>query len=431
MVETSRFSLWKEITWRRATTLAGIPWFLLGAFNIIKSEFFPRELQDKLQFAKINPWPWWAWLLMSMAIVIAVTLEGAYGVIRKRDNDITLLSNKIEELTTSEFRARADFIKRSTEIISLQGQAQNKQAENDSLEDLLKHYYRLCGEPGSLRYRLANLAHDIYRLIEEKGPAPVIPTGATRDERQDFIFKVISPYTSGLNGRFNVRFAQKLIWARDQLAEFNLIDFELNRLIGINGHHPKEICQIAERLLMLALRMDIEENHKKAQIDGPSEFRQKSNPLPAVRPKVVPVDFGTVPERTFAALTITNDGEPAYEVSILPVNIGTSLSTAYESFGRLAKDDHRHIDVKIETQEQKFVVANDLSKEMLRQKVRKAPMLIRYRDADHWYISKCSIEIDTVKDSHISVHFDGQELAETLGDSKDKLNRPKSVTDEI
>lgn len=119
--------------------LAAIPWALLGAFNVIKGEFFSRDIQDKWQVARINPWPWWAWLLMSIAIVLAVTLEGAYRVVRNRERDNGLLAKKIAELTEAESKARAEFLRRSTEIIGLGQDLQKAQTSIVEKDKSLSH----------------------------------------------------------------------------------------------------------------------------------------------------------------------------------------------------------------------------------------------------------------------------------------------------
>lgn len=113
--------------------LAAIPWGILTAFSFIKSEFFTHDLQDKWQLIKINPWPWWAWSLVTMVIIIAVILEGTYRVVSNREKDNGLLVSKITELTNAEFKARADCLRRSTEIIGLQ-QELTKARENNGLQ---------------------------------------------------------------------------------------------------------------------------------------------------------------------------------------------------------------------------------------------------------------------------------------------------------
>jgi hypothetical protein len=80
----ARLSLWREIAWRPALALAGIPWGCLAAYNLLKSEFVPLDQQAKLQIRNILPWPWRVWALMSLGILVFVILEGAYRVIRNR-----------------------------------------------------------------------------------------------------------------------------------------------------------------------------------------------------------------------------------------------------------------------------------------------------------------------------------------------------------
>jgi hypothetical protein len=219
MTETSRGKVWKEIAFKPAIGFVTVPWVIMGGFNLVKSEWLSRELQDKWQLRILNPWPWWAWSLISSAILIVVILESSYRVIRERESETEVLREDLQKQTKAARDADANFIRRSNEIITLQGLVQNKQVEIESVEDSLKLYYELCGDMDSMRFRVIRLAHDIYRFLEEKGPVPEIPSEVTPDERQKFIVKFVMPFSQTLNGGFKTRFSQKLIWARDELEQ--------------------------------------------------------------------------------------------------------------------------------------------------------------------------------------------------------------------
>src|SRR5438270_2209491 len=137
MPRTARGATWKEIAWKPALALAAIPWAVMCGFNAVNGEFFSREYQDKWQLRYLSSWPWWAWALISFAILVGVIGEGAFRAIRKREFQIGGLNEELQKQIQAERQATADFLRRSTEIINLRGEVENKKSEIDGLNSSL------------------------------------------------------------------------------------------------------------------------------------------------------------------------------------------------------------------------------------------------------------------------------------------------------
>lgn len=83
-----RFHSWKEIFWRKAVALIAGAWFVIGVWDLIKSELLPDRYQA-LTVVKMTPhMQWRTWLIVTLAIVILVLLEGAHAAIQKRNVQI-------------------------------------------------------------------------------------------------------------------------------------------------------------------------------------------------------------------------------------------------------------------------------------------------------------------------------------------------------
>lgn len=107
-----RGKLWREIAWRPALALTAIPWALMGAYNLLKSEFMPMGLQEKWQLRNLIRLPWWAWALASLFILAFVILESAYRVMRKREAEI----NKRDVALEAETKAAREATQKSEQL---------------------------------------------------------------------------------------------------------------------------------------------------------------------------------------------------------------------------------------------------------------------------------------------------------------------------
>jgi hypothetical protein len=87
-----RYDSWKEIFWRKAVGLIAAAYFLLGLWDLFKSEFLPEQYQS-LTIVKVTPHlSWRTWVIGMLAISILVPLEGAHAAIQKRNNAIEQLT---------------------------------------------------------------------------------------------------------------------------------------------------------------------------------------------------------------------------------------------------------------------------------------------------------------------------------------------------
>lgn len=132
--------------------------------------------------------------------------------------------------------------------------------------------------------------------------------------------------------------------------------------------------------------------------------------LPALRPKIVPVRYGKLPSQTFSGLIIANDGEPAYEVSIPPVHVGSSILEVEGRRARLTKDDGEiYCKVWIRRDDRSTTTGNDLLAEMIFEKLTDISVQINYKDNDNRrYATECKLNRDVSVKGGIEVQFVGQ-----------------------
>lgn len=99
---TKRIPVWREILWRPATLLVSVPWFLVRAYDLYRTEFISPEKQAALQLRNWIPGPWWVWAMLSLAIALCVVLEGAYRAVRKREQELAALGETVAATDRSE-----------------------------------------------------------------------------------------------------------------------------------------------------------------------------------------------------------------------------------------------------------------------------------------------------------------------------------------
>jgi hypothetical protein len=161
-------------------------------------------------------------------------------------------------------------------------------------------------------------------------------------------------------------------------------------------------------------------NHEKREATalfvryGRPLLTQGKTEMPALRPKVVPVRFIKPPTQTFAGLMIANDGEPAYDVSISPVQIGTSTLEIEGGYPRLIKNEgEQYCRVWIRKENRGVATGNDLLSEFVSQGLTEISLIIRYKDGDNrWYVTECKLERDVLTSNGIAVKYVSQKLSE-------------------
>jgi hypothetical protein len=135
--------------------------------------------------------------------------------------------------------------------------------------------------------------------------------------------------------------------------------------------------------------------------------------LPAKYPKVRPVSYGQKSEENSRiGLIVTNDGEPAYDISIPAIQVGQFKIKITSLFTRLSKEEGPKLcAVSIENPTGTLFSGEALADVMRLQDAGRIPFSIRFRDSDgHWYVTRCSLELETtmmggIVNLHITARF--------------------------
>lgn len=95
----SRWSFWREVLWRWPLALIALPWALWGVAAFVRDEIIEPTNPERYHLGAMLRrlgWPWWIWALASLAILVILTLEGAYRAVRKREDAIGELRSDLE-----------------------------------------------------------------------------------------------------------------------------------------------------------------------------------------------------------------------------------------------------------------------------------------------------------------------------------------------
>jgi hypothetical protein len=133
--------------------------------------------------------------------------------------------------------------------------------------------------------------------------------------------------------------------------------------------------------------------------------------LPEIRPRIVAVSYSRIAAVPALGFIVANDGEPAYEVSISDVQVGTSVVVFEGVCPRMDNRSSTEWRVLIKHDHGGFSTGNSLRDEMVRQGVGEIAVPIRYKDGNGLrYVSHCRIELNASATNGITVRNDGQEL---------------------
>lgn len=93
-----RATIWHALLWRRSFGILLFAYAIVGLYDLLVSQVLSEDLQDKLpRVADLIPaWPWWAWPLAGLALLLLLTLEGAYHEISRRDAALGVQRNRDE-----------------------------------------------------------------------------------------------------------------------------------------------------------------------------------------------------------------------------------------------------------------------------------------------------------------------------------------------
>jgi hypothetical protein len=97
---TERLFAWKEIFWGKALLIGATLWFVLGAWDLIKSELLPEKYQSWTLVALTPHLQWRTWVIALLAVLLGVLLEGAHAAIQKRDKANADLQEQMVKQTT-------------------------------------------------------------------------------------------------------------------------------------------------------------------------------------------------------------------------------------------------------------------------------------------------------------------------------------------
>jgi hypothetical protein len=104
-----RLESWNEIFWKKAVGIAAFLWFLLGLWDLTKSELLPDEYQSWTVVKHTPHMSWRTWVIGILVILIVVLLEGANTAIRKRNAAIENLAEASQQQQTPQNVLRRDW----------------------------------------------------------------------------------------------------------------------------------------------------------------------------------------------------------------------------------------------------------------------------------------------------------------------------------
>lgn len=108
---SERLASWKEIFWGKAVGIAAAFWLILGAWDLFKSEFLPEQYQS-WTVVKLTPHlSWRTWIILLLATLLLVSLEGAHAAMQKRDKANAELMLKLAGTLNRQKETRNAFAK--------------------------------------------------------------------------------------------------------------------------------------------------------------------------------------------------------------------------------------------------------------------------------------------------------------------------------
>jgi hypothetical protein len=98
-----RLSSWREIFCGRALFIGTTLWFVLGAWDLVKSEFLPEKYQSWTVVTLTPHLKWSMWALILLVILVGVLLEGSHAALRERDKVNAELQSEIVKQTVAAY----------------------------------------------------------------------------------------------------------------------------------------------------------------------------------------------------------------------------------------------------------------------------------------------------------------------------------------
>ena len=149
--------------------------------------------------------------------------------------------------------------------------------------------------------------------------------------------------------------------------------------------------------------------------------------LPAIRPRVIAVQYGSRQSDKRSGLFLVNEGEPAYDISVPSVQFGSAKLVFHASdIPRLVKSDGEQLcEASIEQSPGHSLLGNGLFSEMIAQHITEIEIPIRYKDGDNiYYVTTCKIERDVTAKGGLAVRYVHQRLTsvETASPARIKVS---------
>lgn len=238
--------------------------------------------------------------------------------------------------------------------------------------------------------RVGQIAQELRQFLREQGPVPKIGShdSQTIHESIKKAWKINSERVLRIHDGYMARFHDKVEKIIFDLGAIDIRDWDLNNLVNKATHGDDDIESIADRLLALGSQLAIQEYASHFQVQSTS----------AVRPKVVPADFGPeVPNSALFGLWIVNDGEPAYDITIPEFPFGRSKIYVKTAIPRLGSGERKFCEMWIAKSKNFSVGIGSLYEEMGKLEVDEIGFEIHYKDNStppRWYTTKSKLERD-------------------------------------
>lgn len=131
-----------------------------------------------------------------------------------------------------------------------------------------------------------------------------------------------------------------------------------------------------------------------------AHFERLQNEIAELRrtfPRIEVIGCERAVTHLYEGLVVRNHGEPAFNIEILPVQVGSAILRTVRGVERLAKDDgERHMQFEIQNKSG-GVESQKLFDFMRTQNIDAIDVLVVYKDwENHWYRTLCKIERDVL-----------------------------------
>jgi hypothetical protein len=118
--------------------------------------------------------------------------------------------------------------------------------------------------PPNMRDKVRGLAHDLFAFLKEQGPGPKVGRDETKETLREYMLRTwreLGPWVTAIHNGYDSRFRVRLENLMQELRDKNVTDtgiepWEIN---PPNGQTSERIRGIAEKLYILAAKMDIQD----------------------------------------------------------------------------------------------------------------------------------------------------------------------------